>query len=188
MNDYLLANPQPKTGDPLFVGSTGQAQPAGGHFAAALSGRPQACSIKQSFIPSAPNSFGDLKISEGLLNSILLKYVLTQITATGSEIAEQLRIPYAIAVDIIARLRADQLLVYKGSSAVNDYVYSPEQPYRLVLVGSDMWPTIGLAPGASLRLINVTVSYRCRDSGAGVAAVHAAQQFPSSLPMYSSYV
>lgn len=52
-----------------------------------------------------------------------------------------------------------------------DYHYSPQQPYRAVIVGSDMWPTIGLAPGAVVKLINVSVAYRY--AGDNISAPHS---------------
>lgn len=45
-------------------------------------------------------------------------------------------------------------------AASTDYVYSPAQPYKEIVVGSDMWPTVGLAPNSTLKMVNVTVSYR----------------------------
>lgn len=73
------------------------------------------------------------------------------------------RMVYALTVEQGGLLQLQNIVLY-GSAARSDYVYAPEQPYRLALVDSDMWPTIGMAPGAKLRLVNVTISYWCGDS------------------------
>jgi hypothetical protein len=42
---------------------------------------------------------------------------------TGREIAEQIKIPYGLLDQLMRQLKVDQLLIYRGSAPMNDYVY-----------------------------------------------------------------
>lgn len=69
------------------------------------------------------------------------------------------KMTYAIMVKRGGLLQIQNVALY-GVADAADYVYSPAQPYRIVILGSNMWPTIAMEPGATLSLVNVTVSYR----------------------------
>src|SRR5205085_9874982 len=63
----------------------------------------------------------------GLTNSdakaLILKYLLSRGEATGSDVANQVRLPFVIMDAMMRQMKFDQLLVYRGTATMNDYVY-----------------------------------------------------------------
>lgn len=56
-------------------------------------------------------------------------------------------------------LRFDNVII-SDIAGVEAYQYSPAQPYRSVGIGSGTWPTLAMAPGSRLVLVNITLVYR----------------------------
>eukprot|EP00878_Enallax_costatus_P011749 GHUV01012265.1.p1 GENE.GHUV01012265.1~~GHUV01012265.1.p1 ORF type:complete len:598 (+),score=177.52 GHUV01012265.1:184-1977(+) len=56
-------------------------------------------------------------------------------------------------------LRFDNIII-SDIAGTDAYQYSGAQPYRSVGIGSGTWPTIAMAPGSRLVLINVTMVYK----------------------------
>ncbi len=75
------------------------------------------------FVPLEPESFESAQITEGQVESLLLKYLLAVGTATGRSVAEQCKMPFKLIDDLLSRMKNDQLVVYYGSAPMNDYVY-----------------------------------------------------------------
>jgi hypothetical protein len=74
------------------------------------------------FLPIAPKSLQQAGISETLLEELICKFLLSRGDATGHEISDQVKLPYAIVEESLARLKKEQILSYIGQSALNDYV------------------------------------------------------------------
>jgi len=102
---------------------------------------------KRAFMPRPPRSMAEVHISEQLIESLVLKFLLYQGTASGRVVAEQICLPFAINEKLLTRLKTDQLVVYRGTAAIGDYEYQLtakgcETAMRLLQNGS----YIGAAP------------------------------------------
>ncbi len=76
-----------------------------------------------SFVPVEPQSFHDAGLTEGQVEALLMKYLLSVGTATGRAMADQVKLPFKSIDDLLAVLKNDQLVVYYGNAPMNDYVY-----------------------------------------------------------------
>jgi len=75
------------------------------------------------FVPLAPNSLVEAGIDEGQAESLILKFLVSRPTATGRETSQQIKLPFRITAQVLRRLKESQLVVYKNTASVNDYVY-----------------------------------------------------------------
>ncbi len=76
-----------------------------------------------AFVPVVPESLPAAKLSEAEVQALILKYLLYNITASGREVAEQVKLPFCIVEHQLNQLKADQLVVHKGAAPLSDYVY-----------------------------------------------------------------
>ena len=83
--------------------------------------RPQA--KPEPFLPIAPESLAASRLSQSQIESLVLKYLLNQISATGRAIADQISLPFGWIDHLLAQMKADQLVVHKGAAALGDYLY-----------------------------------------------------------------
>ncbi len=77
-----------------------------------------------AFAPPEPASFREAGVNDSLVEELILKYLLTIGENTGHGIAEQLKLPFPLITDLIGRMKYDQVLQYRGTTALNDYVCS----------------------------------------------------------------
>lgn len=82
-----------------------------------------AAPVGETFVPRAPASLADSRLSESEIEGLILKFLLAQFTASGRDIAEHLRLPFSLVEPLLARLKADQCVVHKGSAPLSDYLY-----------------------------------------------------------------
>ncbi len=75
------------------------------------------------FVPIEPNSFAEAQLSEGQVEGLVAKYLLSCGTATGRQCADQVALPFKLVDETLAQMKTDQLVVYRGSSIMNDYTY-----------------------------------------------------------------
>lgn len=75
------------------------------------------------YIPPEPTNLSDASISGEDIESISLKFLLARGTATGSEIADQLRLPFVLIEPILRQLKQEQVISYKGTTNSGDFVY-----------------------------------------------------------------
>lgn len=73
--------------------------------------------------PPAPANLEQAGLSEGFVDSLLLKILLGRVTSTGEEIAQQSCLPRGLVRDSLARLRDDLLVTIKGQVGHGDYCY-----------------------------------------------------------------
>ncbi|HEX4142016.1 MAG TPA: AAA family ATPase [Pirellulales bacterium] len=96
-----------------------------------ISAAPAPADPSQPFFPRPPRTLAEMRIAEALIESLVLKYLLSQAAATGRTIAEHVCLPFGIIEKLLTRLKAEQLVVYRGTAAVGDY------DYQLTERGSD---------------------------------------------------
>jgi hypothetical protein len=75
----------------------------------------------QEFLPQEPASISDLGLSDSAVEALILKQLLTANVLSGRQIADRLRIPLPVLNEVLRRLKAEQIVVYRGSSGLNDY-------------------------------------------------------------------
>jgi len=82
---------------------------------------------KGAFLPREPQSLAQTGLTEALVESLVLKYVVHATTATGRDVANQVRLPFGIVGEVLRRLKDDRLVVYKGAATVGDFLYEPTE-------------------------------------------------------------
>ena len=75
------------------------------------------------FQPRKPKSLAETKLSENDLLPIILKFLYVRGSQTGNEIANQIRLPFAIVEPLLTELRSRMLIAYRGSAVGGDYEY-----------------------------------------------------------------
>ncbi len=75
------------------------------------------------FVPGEPGSLRDAGISESEVETLVLKLMLSRGDLVGRDIGDHIRLPFALVEDVLRQMKTDQLVVYRGSAAMNDYVY-----------------------------------------------------------------
>jgi hypothetical protein len=74
------------------------------------------------FIPPEPRTLREAGVSEAAISALILKYLLNCGAATGGNIALQMKLPYLMIQSILARMKSDQRIIYKGATKAGDFV------------------------------------------------------------------
>ena len=85
----------------------------------------------EPFRPSEPSSLAAAGLSESLIEELILRFVFSRGESSGREISNQLQLPFRLVEPILLRLKAQQILVYVGTTETHDYLH------LLTEVGSD---------------------------------------------------
>ena len=73
--------------------------------------------------PNEPDSLAEAGVTEGQLEHLALKSLSALGDLSGHQIAEQHCVPFRLIEPILAGLKQAQLVAFRGSAAMNDYVY-----------------------------------------------------------------
>lgn len=76
-----------------------------------------------SFVPREPSTFAEAGITESAVEELTLKYLLARGEDTGHGVADQIKLPYLMLEPLLRQMKQDQLVVYRGTTTVGDYVY-----------------------------------------------------------------
>jgi predicted ATPase with chaperone activity len=76
-----------------------------------------------AFIPYEPQSLHEAGLSESEVESLILKLLLSRGDLVGRDVADHIRLPFVLMDEVLRQLKKDQLVVYRGSAAMNDYLY-----------------------------------------------------------------
>lgn len=95
---------------------------SGGKEAAALPPEGTTDNPPDSFVPIEPRSFRAADLTDSEVEALVLKYLLARGDASGRDISEQVKLPFILVDELLRNLKNEQLLVYKGSSVLNDYL------------------------------------------------------------------
>src|SRR5262249_44716361 len=79
---------------------------------------------EDAFRPSEPKSIEETGLTASIVDTLMLKYVLLIVSASGRQIAENVCLPMAILEPLYQSLRQRQLFVHTGSAQLGDYVYT----------------------------------------------------------------
>ena len=113
----------------------------------------QRCRRTTNIIPIEPPTIRDAGLTDSEVESLILKYLLSRGDCTGREVSDQIKLPFILLDPLLRQLKFDQLLVYRGSAPMNDYVYQltdlgRERARRFM----DHCTYFGSAPGLADRL------------------------------------
>jgi predicted ATPase with chaperone activity len=75
------------------------------------------------FIPLQKRSLDEMELTESEVEELALKFLLSRGDASGREISEQIRIPFMLVEVLMRRVKEDQLVVFRGTAPMNDYIY-----------------------------------------------------------------
>jgi predicted ATPase with chaperone activity len=78
---------------------------------------------KDSYLPLQKASLRDMDLSESGVEELILKYLLNRGDGSGRAVSAQIRLPFLILEPLLRKMKADQLVVYRGAAQMNDYVY-----------------------------------------------------------------
>ncbi len=75
------------------------------------------------FLPPEPNSFAAANLTTSEVESLILKLLLARGDVSGRQIADQLCLPFGLLEELLRQLKSEQVLVHRGSAAMNDYQF-----------------------------------------------------------------
>lgn len=76
------------------------------------------------FFPVEPKSYREARVTESLVEELILKYLLTRGEATGRDVSDQIKMPFALIEASLQQMKSDQWLFHKGSAAMNDFTFA----------------------------------------------------------------
>ncbi len=77
----------------------------------------------ETFVPLEPATFAEAGLTISGVEGLTLKLLLSRGDSTGRQISDHLRLPFGILDELLRQMKADQLVVHKGSAPMNDYLY-----------------------------------------------------------------
>lgn len=82
--------------------------------------------------PAEPDDMKSAGVNETLLEAIVYRYLQNMGEAEGRKVAEQVKLPFRMIEPILTRLKMEQNVAYKSSTATNDYVYMLTETGRAI--------------------------------------------------------
>ncbi|TWT76557.1 hypothetical protein CA13_70520 [Planctomycetes bacterium CA13] len=73
--------------------------------------------------PAEPEDIAESRINDSLLEAIVYRYLRNVGECEGRKIADQIKLPFRLVEPLLDRLKMEQRVGYKSSTATNDYVY-----------------------------------------------------------------
>lgn len=73
--------------------------------------------------PEEPVDLRQAGINEALLEAIVYRFLVNAGEAEGREIADHVKLPFTMIEDLLARLKMEQHVAYKSTTATHDYVH-----------------------------------------------------------------
>jgi len=77
----------------------------------------------EPIVPLEPNSLEQAGVSANMVEEIVMRFLLNRGEAPGRSVADQIRLPFRLIEPVLYRLKMQQLTVYLGSTAMNDYIH-----------------------------------------------------------------
>ncbi len=78
---------------------------------------------EEPFIPNVPGSLREAGIGEGLVEELIMRYLLSKGEAPGRMIADQIKLPFRLLEPILNRLKYEQMTAYRGANSLHDYTH-----------------------------------------------------------------
>ncbi len=77
----------------------------------------------EEFLPLEPTSLQEAGLTESEVEALALKFLLGRGDQNGRQIADQLKLPFVLVEELLRQMKLDQLVVYRGSASMGDYLY-----------------------------------------------------------------
>ncbi len=84
---------------------------------------PPAAATADRFVPVQPATLEDAGLDDNVVGALILKYLYVRGVSAGREIANQIKLPFAIVEKQLYSLKNQLLIGYRGSSVGGDYQY-----------------------------------------------------------------
>ena len=81
-------------------------------------------SAEDRYPPPAPKNYKEAGLDNGLVESLILKYLAGVGSASGGEIANEICLPSEPIIEQLAQLKQQQIIVYVDSSSMGDFTYA----------------------------------------------------------------
>ena len=79
--------------------------------------------LNEPIVPLEPESLWNAGLPETVLEEIITRLLFGRGELSGRTIADHVKLPFGLVEPILWRLKSQQLTVYSGSTAVNDYIH-----------------------------------------------------------------
>ena len=99
----------------------------------------------EPFWPREPRSVGEVGLSESEIEALVLKLLLSRGDLVGRDMADHIRLPFALIEEILRQMKQDQLVVYRGSA----------RDERLSVPADRYGPRASATPGRALQLFRL---------------------------------
>lgn len=77
----------------------------------------------EPWMPTEPLTLKEAKVSEGQLEHLVVKFLGACGDTSGRELADSLSFSFRLVEPVLAGLKQAQMVAYRGSATMNDYVY-----------------------------------------------------------------
>ena len=77
----------------------------------------------EAWRPSEPVSLEAARISDTLLEQVMMRFLLNAGEGEGRTMADQLKLPFRLVEPVLNRMKMEQNVAYKHATATGDYVY-----------------------------------------------------------------
>jgi hypothetical protein len=117
----------------------------------------------EAFLPREPRTIEESGLSEGWIESLILKYLLGVYDATGRQIARVIGLPFSLVDKQIASLRTRRLIVSKDVATFGDFtIQLTEEGHQQALRSMQACSYVGTAPVPLDRYLEAMQSQRIR--------------------------
>ena len=86
-------------------------------------GPPQPTGKPTDWIPIEPDTLVGAGLTDGEVESLILKTLNGRAEATGRYLSEHLKLPFRMTDPLLHSMKHDRLVAHKGAAPMNDYVY-----------------------------------------------------------------
>ena len=80
-------------------------------------------SADEPWRPKEPVDLREAGVNESLLEAVIYRFLINVGEAEGREIADQVKLPFTMIESLLARLKMEQHVAYKSTTATHDYVH-----------------------------------------------------------------
>jgi hypothetical protein len=75
------------------------------------------------FVPQEPQTLQETSLSNSDVEALVLKLMLARGNLTGRDVMDHIKLPFVMIERAMREMRHDQLVVYRNSAPMNDYLY-----------------------------------------------------------------
>ena len=110
--------------------------------------------------PSEPETFEKCGIPDSVIETITYRFLLSIGECDGRTVADQLKLPFRMVEPLLTRLKMEQHVAYRSSTATNDYIYVLTESGRAMARNCNMDGTYFGACPVRLRDYVASVKYQ----------------------------